>query len=414
MAAGARRRGGPDAHRSCRRPARCPTPPEEVLTELSPEVTSALTELARGRGWTVNTLVQAAWGILLGKLTGSDDVVFGATVSGRPPELPGVENMVGLFINTLPVRVRLNPAESLSSLLNRAQEQASRLVEHHHLGLTDIHRLAGHPQLFDTLVLFENYPLGPEALRSPTNGLRVAGVRGHDATHYPLCLVATQQQSRSLRLRLDYRPDAFDRSTVASLARRLERLLAAMGADPDRPLAAIDLLTVAERRQLAAPNTTEAALPPSTVAELLATRAARTPDAHALMAGGTALTYAQLHARANRLARVLIERGAGPERVVALSLPRSADMVVALLAVMKTGRPIFRSIRTSPLSGPASCSTTRPPSPSSPPRRGRRSCRVPGPRCRVSYWTPRIPRRPCGTARTPTSPTPSGRPRPTR
>ncbi|TSD82481.1 non-ribosomal peptide synthetase, partial [Mycobacterium sp. KBS0706] len=130
--------------------------PETVSVSLTAERTAALTRQARRLGLTVNTLVQGAWGILLGRLTGRDDVVFGVTVSGRPAELPGIEAMVGLLINTLPLRLRLRPAEPLAALLARLQEEQSRLLAHQHLGLTRIQQIAGFADLFDTLLVFEN------------------------------------------------------------------------------------------------------------------------------------------------------------------------------------------------------------------------------------------------------------------
>ncbi|WP_344267011.1 condensation domain-containing protein, partial [Streptomyces sodiiphilus] len=129
--------------------------PERVVVCLPREVTGDLAAMARGRGLTLNSVVQGAWALLLAGMTGRGDVVFGATVSGRPPELAGVEEIVGLLINTVPVRVRLDPAEPLAGLLERIQREQSALAPHQYLGLSDIHRLAGHPQLFDTTTVFE-------------------------------------------------------------------------------------------------------------------------------------------------------------------------------------------------------------------------------------------------------------------
>ncbi|NGO49520.1 non-ribosomal peptide synthetase, partial [Streptomyces sp. YC419] len=132
----------------------------EVTLALSGEVSAGVTELARRHGLTVNTVLQSAWALLLARLTGRDDVVFGMTVSGRPAEIPGIEQMVGLLINTVPVRVRLDPSQSLTELMARVQEEQSRLSDHQYLGLTDIQGLVGEGELFDTLYVFENYPIG--------------------------------------------------------------------------------------------------------------------------------------------------------------------------------------------------------------------------------------------------------------
>ena len=155
-------------------------------------------------------------------------------MAGRAAEIPGIETMVGLFINTLPVRVRLRPAESLSELLTRLQDSQSELIAHQHLGLAEIQSLAGLGELFDTLVVFENYPVDRSALAQPVAGLALTSVEGHDATHYPLSLVAVPAER--LRLRLQYRTDLFERSTVEAMGRRLAALLEAVVADPSQPI----------------------------------------------------------------------------------------------------------------------------------------------------------------------------------
>ncbi|MFF1798552.1 condensation domain-containing protein, partial [Kitasatospora sp. NPDC058263] len=156
----------------------------EIHLPLSAELAAALTGTARAHGLTLNTLVQGAWAILLGRLTGRADVVFGATVSGRPGDLPGVESMVGLFSNTVPVRFRPEEDEPAVEALTRLQAQQSALLDHQYLGLADIQALAGHGTLFDTLLVFENYPVDPDRLTA--RGLRVAGIGNRGATHYPL------------------------------------------------------------------------------------------------------------------------------------------------------------------------------------------------------------------------------------
>ena len=192
--------------------ARPPAMPEQVALALSEELTAALSRQARAQGLTLNSYIQAAWAILLGRLTGRDDVVFGVTVAGRPPEIAGIETMVGLFINTLPLRVELPPGKPLVALIRDLQDRQSQLMAHQHLGLAEIQNLAGLGELFDTLTVFENYPVDHAALAAEAGGLRVTGITGHDATHYPLSLLAAPGER--LRLRLDYRADLFDRESV--------------------------------------------------------------------------------------------------------------------------------------------------------------------------------------------------------
>ncbi|MDF3146810.1 amino acid adenylation domain-containing protein, partial [Streptomyces sp. T21Q-yed] len=304
--------------------------PAELVVELTEELTRAAETTARSLGITLNTLVQGAWGVLLGRLTGRTDVVFGQTVSVRPPELRNIASMVGFCINTVATRVSWDDNAAVADLLTGLQHRQTGLLAHQHLGLADIRRATGTGgDLFDTLLAFENHPgsAGPGASR-------VTELPGRDATHYPLTLAVLP--ARRLALRLSYRPDLYDGTGARALLDRFARVLEALATDPSRRLGEVEILLPGERERLLgeapAKGVGEATLP-----ELFARQAARTPDATAVVHDGTRLTYAELDARAERLARVLAAHGAGPERLVALALPRSAELVVAVLAVLRTG-----------------------------------------------------------------------------
>jgi amino acid adenylation domain-containing protein/non-ribosomal peptide synthase protein (TIGR01720 family) len=318
-------------------PDRAPALPVKSIVELPAEETAALTAFARARGLTVNTLVQTAWGLLLAAQTGRTDVVFGATVAGRPPELPGVERTLGLFINTVPVRVRFDPAEPLGALLDRVQEEQSALLPHQHVGLADIQREAGLGELFDTLMVFESYPGaddGPDG-GLDGDGLRAGIVDHRDSTHYPLTWAV--EPGERLRLTAEYRADLFTEDVPARLLTGMELLLAAMVSDVDRPAGTVEVLPALDRQRILRDwNDTALDVEPDTVAGLFEDQVRRTPDAVAVV-GGASWTYRELNARANRLARSLVELDAGPESLVALALPRSADMLLAILAVHKAG-----------------------------------------------------------------------------
>ncbi|MFC4493029.1 amino acid adenylation domain-containing protein [Streptomyces ovatisporus] len=217
---------------------RVPKPPEHVAVELSEETTTALVEMARRHGVTLNTVLQACWGVLLGLSTGQDDVVFGSVVSGRPADLPGVESMVGLFINTVPTRVRLDPDESLGSLLVRLQQAQTSLMPYHHIGLGEIRRITDMGDMFDTVMAFENYPIDG-VMDEPAPGLALKGASGDDAPHYPLGLIVSARGER-LFLRLDYRPHLLDREFVESLSTRFQALLTTTANDPARSVAAVE------------------------------------------------------------------------------------------------------------------------------------------------------------------------------
>ncbi|MEZ3183269.1 non-ribosomal peptide synthetase, partial [Streptomyces pimonensis] len=227
--------------------AGAPGVPARIGAELPAPAVTALRRLARDRGLTVNTLVQGAWALLLSRLTGRDDVVFGTTVSGRPAEIPGIESMAGLFINTLPVRVVLDPAERLAGLLLRVQTAQSKLLAHQHVGLSRINRLSGLPQLFDTLVVFENYPVAEGSL--PSSGLVVSGSKVHDATHYPVTLAAGLRDDE-LWLRLHYMPHLLTEEAARTLAGRFVALLRTLAEDPARPSGTVEVLTAEERRRI--------------------------------------------------------------------------------------------------------------------------------------------------------------------
>ncbi len=315
---------------------RVPRVPEQIILELSETQTEALSHEARRQGVTLNTMLQAAWAILLGRMSGRDDVVFGVTVAGRPPELAGIESMVGLFINTLPLRVELPPGQPLCGLLKDLQDSQSRLIAHQHLGLAEIQSLVGLGELFDTLIVFENYPVERASVAAEAGGLRLAKVSGRDATHYPLALIV--MPGERLQLRLDYQADLFDRSSVAALAERLTRLLAAAVAAPDGSIGSLEMLAAAERRVLLEDwNATARAVPAATLPELFAAQAGATPDAVAVVFEDRALSYAALDAHANRLAHQLRGLGVGPESVVGLLVDRSLEMVIGLLGILKAG-----------------------------------------------------------------------------
>ncbi|MET9608864.1 amino acid adenylation domain-containing protein [Streptomyces sp. NPDC006512] len=312
---------------------------DEIDVGLPADEARELARRAAELGVTVNTLVQGAWALLLGQLTGRQDVVFGATVSGRPPAVTDVDSMVGNFINTLPVRVEYAPGDTLAEVLGRLQNRQAGLLEHHHYGLTQIQQAAGVQSLFDTLVVFESYPIDREGLGAAAeaaDGIAFTGLRPSTATNYPLALMAAADPH--LQLVLQYAPGVFGREAVEALAARLVRVLRQLAADPGLKTAHVDVLEPAERdRLLAGLNDTAVPTPDVTVAGLVEAQAARTPDAVAVDAGGVSLTYRELNDRARRLARELAGRGVGPESVVAVSLPRSVDLVVGLLAVLKAG-----------------------------------------------------------------------------
>ncbi|MFF3457797.1 amino acid adenylation domain-containing protein [Streptomyces sp. NPDC002730] len=312
-----------------------PARPEHIDVRLPEGLTADLTAYARTHGLTLSSVLHGVWGLLLSGLTGSSDVVFGTTVSGRTTEVDGLGSAVGLFINTVPARVRTRPEDSLTELLLRVQDEHAGLLDHQHLGLVDIQRIAGGGELFDTLVVFENYPTEGLSADPGADAPHITGVEVFDAVHYPLALIVHPGDRLALRFKHD--AARLDQLAVATLAGRFESLLRTVVTDPDRTLARVDLLSVQEHEHLGSLNATARTVPDATLASLFAEQAARTPQATAVVFEDTALSYAELDRRAELLARRLRARGAGPERFVAVAVPRSAELIVALLGVLKSG-----------------------------------------------------------------------------
>ncbi|WP_007509240.1 non-ribosomal peptide synthetase [Pseudofrankia saprophytica] len=340
--------------------------PVSVEVGLAAADTARLTAWARASGLTVNTLTQFAWAVLLGRLTDRRDVVFGATVAGRPEQLTGVEDMVGLFINTVPVRARLDTASTVRQGCADLQRRVVGMRAHGGVGLAALQRLSGHPELFDTLMVFQNAPRGSMAdvVRAP-DGVVFTPLRLDSLTHYPLTLVPYLADGE-LRVVLEHRADLLPSIDPGELGARLLQVLRALpdhaDADPDT----LDILLPGESAALltsvkAAGTTGVAAGTPGavaagrdeapSVADLFWRHVQDTPaalamtwslesEAYADLGGATVpgrLGYGELGAAAARLAHELVARGVGQEDAVVIALPRGPRFVVALLAVVLAG-----------------------------------------------------------------------------
>ncbi|MEE4540411.1 amino acid adenylation domain-containing protein [Streptomyces sp. V4-01] len=315
--------------------------PQTQVLELDEAATGRLRATARAHGLTVNTLVQGAWGLVLAHLTGRSDVLFGTTVSGRPPEIPGVESMVGLFINTVPVRVRRLPGDTLATLLARLQEEQAGLLGSQHVGLTDIREATGLDDLFDTLAVFENYPMDAEALRAAQGslpGLTVTGFRGTDAAHYPLTL--TIAPGDTLRVTFGHRASVLDRASTARLLTRMRAVLTAMADGLGGRVDAVPLLLDGEHDTLmdwGRGGQLPPGVPTTDVGAAVVRQALRTPGAIAVTGAGEQLTYGELSSLAGELAGALRGLGTGVEDAVGVLLGRSAATVTSSLAALRAG-----------------------------------------------------------------------------
>ncbi|MEU0600940.1 amino acid adenylation domain-containing protein [Streptomyces sp. NPDC006393] len=308
-----------------------------VEVPLSIDKGRELARRAAELGVTLNTLLQGAWAILLSKLTGQQDVVFGAAVNGRPADLVGSDEMVGLFINTLPTRALCRPDHRVGDVITDLQNRQITLLDHHYYGLADIQRGTGLPALFDTIVVFENYPIDREGIveANDSAGFTIDAIRPFAGSHYPLTLNSSDPY---LRLSLDYQRNLFDREAAEMIAARLVRVLDQVLADPSAPVGAVEVLAEDERDRLVRRvNDTAHPVAAGTLPEAFEAQVERTPDAVALIGEQERLTYGEFNRRANRLAHWLVEQGAGPEKLVAVKIPRSVDLLVAVYAVVKAG-----------------------------------------------------------------------------
>jgi amino acid adenylation domain-containing protein len=312
---------------------------EEVEIQLPRETTATLQSLAQQHHLTLNTLVQGAWAILLSRYSGENDVLFGATVSGRPAEITGVEAMIGLFINTLPVRARVRSDMPVVDWLTQFQDQVSQTREYEYSSLTEVHGWSDLPRglpLFESILVFENYPVDT-SLREGIGSLEIEDVRSIERTNYPVTVVSGP--SDMLPLRTSYDARRLDDAVVQRMLGHLGVLIEGMAADPQRSVASLSLLTESERQQLLVEwNATRRPYADDQCAhELIEAQAARTPDAVAIVYEDRRLTYRELDRRANQLAHYLRKRGVGPETLVGICAERSPELILGMLGVLKAG-----------------------------------------------------------------------------
>ncbi|MGJ5892736.1 amino acid adenylation domain-containing protein [Streptomyces niveiscabiei] len=307
------------------------------LTErhtVAPELLGALEDAARRHHVTVATLVHAAWAVLLSRAGGERDVVFGTTLSGRFGDVPGIERMVGLLMNTLPLRLDTDPGLSPTGLLRAVHERITDLAGREHLALGDIQRVSDVPggrRLFDSLVVFTD--VGDSALPEGVSPVPDTEVRD---TGYPLVLEAVRSGALTLELTCDL--SRFDAATASRLLEQTVRLLGEL-TEERGSVAELSLLSDRERELVVRGwNATGADFPAGrTLHSLIEEQAARTPQATAVRFGGDGLTYAELDARADRVARRLRGLGAGAGTLVALCTERSLEHVIGLLGILKAG-----------------------------------------------------------------------------
>jgi len=308
-------------------------------TMLSQQLSDKLQEFARQHRLTLSTLVQAAWALLLSYYSGEDDVVYGATVSGRPADLAGVETMVGIFINTLPVRVRVDRQASLLNWLKDFQIQLSELRQYEYCSLIQIQGWSEVPRdlpMFKNILVFENYPM-TETVGEKKGNIEVQNLQSYSRTNYPLTIIASP--GKILGLEIAYECELYGAETIRRMLKHLENLLAAFVSQPQQRVGELSPLAESERHQLLLEwNQTRVDYPQhKCIHQLIEDQAAKTPDATAILFEDQQLSYRELNQRANQLARYLKKMEVKPEVLVGICTERCIEMVVAMLAVLKAG-----------------------------------------------------------------------------
>ncbi|MFK3774286.1 amino acid adenylation domain-containing protein [Pseudomonas sp. NPDC089406] len=296
--------------------------------------TAQLRQAAQQLRVTPNTLIQGAWLLLLQRFTGQRRVCFGATVAGRPASLAQAGSMLGLFINTLPIVQAPRPEQTVQAWLGELQASNLEVREHEHASLADIQRWAGQAgrSLFDSIVVFENYPVDERLEEAVDGELRFGAASGRDVTNYPMDLAVNLGQTLSIEFL--YLRNRFSEACVATIRGCFERLLQGLLENPEQPLGRLSMLDGQ------VPKAGNALHAPGQARPLLARlqeHARQRPQAVALVCGEQRMSYAELERRSNQLAQVLLARGVGAESRVGVALNRSLHTVVAFHAVLKTG-----------------------------------------------------------------------------
>jgi amino acid adenylation domain-containing protein/non-ribosomal peptide synthase protein (TIGR01720 family) len=311
----------------------------DEMLYLPPETIEDLVSTARKLHVPANVIVQGAWALVLSRYARTDDVIFGVTVSGRPYELPGVENRIGLFLNTLPLRINIQCSVPVTEYLGRVHEQLLGLLQHDHVALSEVSRLCQIPEaepLFESIVVFENFPKLTDigVLRSD---VEVSGVSSVEQTNYALTIVVGGSDT-DLSVRAIFDPDRFEIREIRQILAHLGDVLTAM---TTRTESCIGQLSVQWSQCISGTGARSRVAPiqvhDQSLQQLFEAQVLATPDAIAVVDDEQQLSYDALNRYANQIARRLVKLGAVPETFVAICLERSPKMVIALLAALKAG-----------------------------------------------------------------------------
>ncbi|HEY9261651.1 amino acid adenylation domain-containing protein [Chitinophaga sp.] len=304
---------------------------------MDEQTSLALKRICTKYSITLNTLLQGAWGIVLSKYNNSQDVVFGSVVSGRPAELPGVEKMIGLFINTMPVRIKYSGEESVSDFLSAIQEQALESEAHHYSSLPDIQAVSVlGKDLLDHIMIYYNYPSFNE-IADQESDYEVTNFEVFQPTTYNLSLVV--MPGNEINVNFNYNTHVYDKATIEQVAQQLQQVIHQMAANADMSVSKISLLTAAEKKQLTHVfnNTTLEYNRDASIIDLFREQVQVHGDQPAVVAGDVSLSYRELDEKSDQLAGYLLASGITTGNFVGLMMDRSADIVIGMLGILKAG-----------------------------------------------------------------------------
>ncbi|WP_445356041.1 amino acid adenylation domain-containing protein [Microbulbifer sp. EKSA008] len=304
----------------------------EIEVPLCTHLHKQLNKLCQQEGLTFNTVIQGVWGAMLGSITGRNDVVFGSPVSGRSSAVDGIDEVIGLFSNTLPVRVQLQPQQPLIKQLQSLQEQQIALFDHDGIGLGEIQRIAGTDTLFDTLLVVENYPADEALIQQNHAGIHLNAVQNRGFTHYPLTLLVLPGEKP--RILFEYRDAVVN---AVNLVHRFIDLLTQVAENPEQPLAAMSLQTDTERKLLESINDTKQTFDPVTLRDLLIRQAQVSPDGRALTDESSSFDYQSMRQSVRSIAAQLNAHHVGRGDIVAVTAERSVELSLSLQAVIEAG-----------------------------------------------------------------------------
>ncbi|TPG89204.1 amino acid adenylation domain-containing protein [Brevibacillus laterosporus] len=314
---------------------------EKRICSLSEQLSQRINQVAKQQKVTVNTLMQTAWGILLQKYNDNQDVVFGSVVSGRPTEVQGIENIIGLFINTIPVRIRCEAEATVAEVMRKIQKQALASHEYDTYPLYEIQAQTEQKQsLINHIMVFENYPVQQQMEQlgsSSSTSFEIVNVDTVEQTNYDFNLIVVP--GTEIGIRLEYNACVYDQASVKRIGGHLVHIMEQIVNNPQIAVKEIELLTEEEKTQILEVWGNTAANYPreKTIHQLFEEQVEKVPHQVAVVFENKQLTYRELNEKANRLARTLRAEGVGPDQAVGIIVERSLEMIVGILAILKAG-----------------------------------------------------------------------------